>query len=173
MEPDTSTQAVSASFEMTDAFFAKAIRQELVALAREHLQTKELLVIAACVPICYLSLSSGSHWLWLVSGLPPAILIILMLAWSIAWWWLPKAAVQRLAHLPHRRVTVELFDTRLAFQTATERLEVSWEELQALKRLPDFWLIGLRSGARIPVPVGVLSAQAVSILSARMPAPAP
>lgn len=82
-------------------------------------------------------------------------------------WRLPMGAARRLARLPNRHVVVELTDNTLVFQTANERLEVSWDEFANLKRLKSFWLVCLRSGAKIPVPVDALPAEAIAILEAR------
>jgi len=54
-----------------------------------------------------------------------AFFAVLGMGWLFAGLWLPRYARSRLAHLPNRRVRVEASATVLAFQTATERLEVA------------------------------------------------
>ena len=143
----------SISFEMTDTTMTQAVKEECRAFARDHFKPRDLLLVAASTVIFVVALTRGSHWLWWLAGIPAAILVTLGLGWVAAYLWLPRLARSRIAHLPHRTVNVEIAEEHLAFETATERLQVKWNELKSLKRLPGYWVFCLRSGARIPVPV--------------------
>jgi hypothetical protein len=76
---------------------------------------------------------------------------------------------RRLNHLPHREVVVELTASHLGFQTATERLQVGWTELKAVKALPSYWVLVLKAGSEIPVPRAVVSSSALAMLRALAP----
>ena len=115
-----------------------------------------------------MALVRESHWIWWIAGVGPVVFVLLGIGWLIYYVWLPRVARTKLAHLPNRQVRVEASDETLSFQTATERLEVAWAELKALKRRPNFWLVGLRSGARIPIPAELLDKDAISFLEARL-----
>lgn len=91
---------------MTDALMARAVREELAAIARKHVKLWHIPLIACAAAISYFGLTSGSPW-----------------------WWIP------------------------VFQTATERLEISWEEMTALWRLPSFWLFLSSSGRQDSGPI--------------------
>jgi hypothetical protein len=155
---------------MTDALMTRAVREELAAIARKHVKLWHVPLIACAAAIFYVAVTRDSHWFWWIAGIPTVIYSLLLLGWIVAWWWVPRTAARRLAHLPHRRVSVEVADPRLVFQTATERLEVTWEELTALRRLPSFWLFCLRAGARIPVPSSLLSQEAAATFRSRLAA---
>ena len=155
-------------YEMTDALMSQAVREDCMALASEHVSLWDITVISASAAVFALAVARDSHWLWWIAGAPPAIFALLTMGWLFAFLWLPRHARSRLAHLPNRHVKVEASSTALAFQTATERLEVAWGELKTFKRRPNFWVIGLRSGARFPIPGGVLSKEAVSLLEAKL-----
>ena len=77
-------------------------------------------------------------------------------------------AASRVAHLANRCVQVEASEATLSIQTATERLEVAWGELKALKRRPNFWLVCLQSGTRFPIPAELLIQEAVAVLQAKL-----
>ncbi len=155
---------------MSDALITQAVREDCVAVAREHVSLRELLVVAGSTGVFVLAIIKDGHWLWWLAGLAPLIFLLLGLGWLLAWLWLPRLAISRMAHLPHRRVQVDASDNTLAFHTATEKLAVDWLELKALKRRPHFWLFCLRAGARIPVPSAALSADAVALLEAKLAA---
>jgi hypothetical protein len=161
---------ISIVFEMSDALITKAVREDCLAYAREHLSVRDVLVILGSAGVFALALFRDAHWLWWIAGLPPLIYALLGLGWVFAFLWLPRAAVSRLAHLPDRGVMVDASESSLSFQTATERLEVAWDELRALKRRPSFWLFCLRSGARIPVPAELLGMDALGLLEAKLKA---
>lgn len=160
--------ALAIEFEMSDALISQAVREDCMAFASEHVSLWDMAVISGSAAVFALAVARESHWLWWIAGVPPAIFAVLGIGWLFAWLWLPRYARSRLAHLPNRRVRVEASATVLAFQTATERLEVAWGELKALKRRPNFWIVGLRSGTRIPIPAGVLTQEAVSLLEAKL-----
>ncbi len=160
----------SLTYEMSDALITQAVREDCVAVAREHVSLRDLLVVAGSAGVFVLAIVREGHWLWWLAGLAPLIFALLGLGWLLAWLWLPRSAIGRLAHLPHRRVQVDASDTALTFQTATEKLEVNWLELKALTRRPHFWLFCLRAGPRIPVPSTALSADAVALLEAKLAA---
>jgi hypothetical protein len=160
--------SISVAFEMSDGLVEQAVREDCIAVAREFVVIRDLLVVLASAGVFVLALVRGGHWLWWLAALPAAIYLLLGTGWLLARMWLPRVAKARLAHLPNRRVQVEATDAALSFQTARERLEVAWTELKALKRRPNFWLVVLRSGARLPIPAELLSAEAVALLQARM-----
>jgi hypothetical protein len=162
---------ISIGFDMTDALIAQAVREDCVAAVRERLSLKDVLVVAASTLIFVMAVHRGSHWLWWLAGLPIVIFAVLCLGWVIAYLWLPRAARSKLVHLPNRRVQVDASAAALTFQTATERLEVGWGELVALKRRPNFWIVCLRSGTRIPIPAQLVSLEAAAVLSSRLAAP--
>ena len=82
---------------------------------------------------------------------------------------MPRAAVRKIAHLPHRNVNVECTADSLAFATANERLDVAWREVVEIRRLPNYWLFRLRAGAEIPVPAALFADDTVAALRARIP----
>lgn len=92
-----------------------------------------------------------------------------IVAWVSGLWWVPRTIRRRLAHLPHRQVTVEFTTADLVFQTATERLQVVWSELKEVRVLPHFWLLCLRGGAEIPLPREAVSEQALASLRIAAP----
>jgi hypothetical protein len=102
-------------------------------------------------------------WL-LLTGAGPALFAAVIVAWASGLWWVPRAMRRRLAHLPHRQVTVEFTAADLVFQTATERLQVVWSELKEVRALPHFWLLCLKGGAEIPLPREAVSEQALASL---------
>lgn len=99
--------------------------------------------------------------------MPPVLFGVVVLGWLGALWWFPRAAIRRLVRLPHRHVTVEFSEPNMVFQTATERLEVSWGELKEVKALPNFWLFCLWAGAEIPVPKNLLPQDAVALFRSK------
>lgn len=158
----------SIHFEMTDTLIAQATREDCITVAREHIRLFDMLAIMASTAIFVRAVWLQSHWIWWIAGLPIVIYGILALGWCIAFLLLPRIAIKRLVHLPHRRVQVEMSDDHLSFQTAHERLEVTWDELKFLKHLPHFWLFCLRSGARIPVPQAVATQEMISVLESKL-----
>ena len=152
------------SFEMTDAAMTQAVKEECIVFAREHFRLRELLLVAASTAIFLIALYRDSHWLWWLAALPAGMFALLALGWVAGYLWLPRFARSRIAHLPHRTVRVEMADEHLAFETATERLQVKWNELKDLKRLPSYWVFCLRSGARIPVPMELVNVSAATRL---------
>ncbi len=158
----------SVDYEMSDALIAEAVREDCIAVAREHAGIKELLIVLASAGVFVVARARGSHWLWWLAGVPPLIFALLGVAWLVAFLRLPKAAAARLAHLPNRHVRVEASEERLAFQTASERLDVAWLELKALRRRPNFWLVCLKSGTRIPVPARLLGKEAVAFFEDKL-----
>jgi len=159
---------ISISFEMSDAKMAQAVREECMAVAREYVAPREVLIIFASAVVFALAVARESHWLWWLAGMPPAIFVVLGMGWLFVYLWLPRVAKARLAHLPNRHVKVEVSEAELSFQTANERLEVAWRELKSLKRRPSFWLVCLRSGTRIPIPAELLDKEAISLLEAKL-----
>lgn len=159
----------SISFEMTDATMTQAVKEECRAFASDHFRLRDLLLIAASTVVFVVALTRDSHWLWWVAGIPAVFLVTLGLGWVAAYLWLPRLARSRIAHLPHRTVNVEVAEEHLAFETATERLQVKWNELKSLKRLPGYWVFCLRSGARIPVPVDAVDASVATQLQQHLP----
>ena len=137
---------ISIAFTMTDAVAAQAARELWFSLAR-RLFTPAFLGLTALVALLFtLALQRHASWPWLLlTGLSPAILIVLVIGWAAGLWWIQHAVTRRLNHLPHREVVVELTASHLGFQTATERLQVGWTELKAVKALPSN---GLRFTAR-------------------------
>lgn len=159
----------SISFEMTDTTMTQAVKEECRAFARDHFKARDLLLIAASTVVFVVALTRDSHWLWWLAAIPAAFLVTLGLGWVVAYLWLPRLARSRIAHLPHRTVNVEIAEEHLAFETATERLQVKWNELKSLKRLPGYWVFCLRSGARIPVPADAVDASIATRLQQHLP----
>ena len=159
---------ISISFEMSDAVMMQAVREDCVSAAREYFKPRDVLLILASAGVFALAMVRESHWIWWIAGLGPLVFVLLGVGWLIFYVWLPRAARAKLAHLPNRRVRIEASDETLSFQTATERLEVVWGELKALKRRPNFWLVGLRSGARIPIPAELLDTDAICFLETKL-----
>ena len=160
------------TYEMTDKLAADAAREYCVALVREHTSLRDLLLVAGSTVVFALAVARDGHWLWWIAAVPPALLVGLLVAWLILRLWLPRQSVARLARLPHRRVTLEMSDAGFAFATAVERLELAWSELGRLQRLKSFWLFCTEGGARIPVPVDVMSADQLAFVQSRTAAPA-
>ena len=161
---------ISIGFEMSDALMVQAVREDCISVAREHVSAKDVLLILASAGVFALAVVRESHWLWWIAGIPPAFVVLLGVGWLFYYLWLPRVATSRLAHLPNRHVRVEATEASLSFQTATERLEVLWTELKALKRRPNFWLVCLQSGTRIPIPAALLGSEALALLEANLAA---
>lgn len=160
-------EPINVTYDMTDAVMAEGTRESLRALGRDWFRPRNLAVVAASGAIGALGLAQGGSWLAWIAVVPPVIFAMLFAGWLTAYWWLPRAGRRKIAHLPHRRVVVDLAGETLAFTTATERLEVAWSEVLAIRRLPSYWLFCLRGGAKIPVPAGLLPESAVAALRAR------
>jgi len=156
------------TFEMSDAVMSRAVREDCIAVFREHAKPRDLILVLASTGVFALVVAAQSHWVWWLAGLPTVVFALLGAGWVVAYFWLPRKARSRLARLSNRTVRVELSDERLAFETAAERLEVAWGELKALRRRPNFWFICLESGARIPVPVAAVPEDAVTALEDRL-----
>jgi hypothetical protein len=165
-------QPVKVTFEMTDDVAVLAARESLRSFGRRLFGWGATALIVADALVLLLAVVRDGHWLWLVgAGAPLALFAVLLVGWFGMYAWLPHAVTRRLAHLPHRTVTVELSDATVAFSTATEQLSVAWSELKEVRRLRGFWLLCLRSGAQIPLPRAALPPEALSLLE-RRPAPA-
>lgn len=160
-------------YEMTDALAAQAVREDCIASLREHVAAKDLLVVIGSTAVFALAVIREGHWLWWLAGLPIVIFVLLGLGWLFFYWWLPRAAIARLRRLPHRRVQVVASDEGISFRTAAELLEVVWGEVKGLKRRPNFWLVCLMSGTRIPVPVVLFPEQDVAFCTGKLTAAAP
>lgn len=160
-------EPISVAFAMTDAVMAAAIREHLRALGRDWFRPGNLAWVAASGVAAGVGFANGSAWFGWLAAAPAAVFAALFAGWLGAWWWLPRSGVRKLGHLPHRRVTVECSDEKLAFATANERLEVAWCEVTQIRRLPGHWLFCLRAGAKIPVPAALLRDDAVAALRAR------
>jgi hypothetical protein len=159
---------ISIGFEMSDALMMQAVREDCISAARESVAPRDILIVGASTAVFALAVIRESHWLWWLAGLPPVVFVLLGIGWLLGYLWLPKAAREKLAHLPNRQVRIEATDASLAFQTATERLEVAWAELKALKRRPNFWVLYLQSGTRIPVPANLFTSEAVAFFKTKL-----
>ncbi len=155
-------------FEMTDALFARAVREEWLSHGRRLFDRRFLAVVAASLAVAYFGLRGQAHWLGWLALVPPGLLVVLAIAWGVALWWLPRQAPRRLARLADRAVALDLDEARLAFRTANERLEVAWPELAEVKRLPSVWRFCLRTGARIPVPAPLVTGEAERLVRERL-----
>jgi hypothetical protein len=143
----------SVSFEMTDAVAGRATRENWRALARRLFPLSTIAITAVASVLFLLAWRSHASVWWVVLiGACPVLMALVVIGWLAGYWWMPRAVRRRLAHLPHRQVTVDFTTEGLAFQTATERLAVTWSEVKAIDPLPTFWLVRLRSGADIPLP---------------------
>lgn len=158
---------ISFGFEMSDALISQAVREDCVAFARESFAPRDALIVLASTAVFALAVARESHWIWWLAGLPPAFFAVLGIGWLLAYFWLPRMARSKLAHLPNRYVLVAVSEAALSFQTATERLEVTWAELKAVKRRPNFWFFCLRAGTRLPIPADLLTREAVSLLETK------
>ena len=164
--------AIAIEYELSDAQASQAVREDCIAFLRQHLSAKDLLVVLGSTGILVLAVMRDGHWLWWLAGLPAGIFVGLGMAWLVCFLWLPRAAVARLVRLPHRRVQVYATADSLTFRSATEQLEVAWSEVRALTRRPNFWLVCLKSGARIPVPARFLPENQAAFIVTRLAAPA-
>lgn len=164
-------EPIHVSFAMTDPVMTEAIRESLREHGREWFRPRNLAVIAGSGAIGVLGaldvMQGGPALAW-IAAIPPAIFAALFVGWLAAFWWLPRAGARKLAHLPHRDVIVACTDDMVSFATATERLEVAWSEVVAIRRLPGYWLFCLRAGAKIPVPADLLPEGAIASFRARM-----
>jgi hypothetical protein len=164
------TQA-AINFEMTDALISRAIREDRVASLRELFKPRDLLFITASTALFVWAMASSAHWIWWFAGVPVAMLAAIGVFWLVLYFLLPWQARRRMAHLPHRNIEVRLDDAGIAFQTATERLEVAWSEVRELRRRPGFWIVCLRAGAEIPLPVSNIRGDVAGLLEAMGPQP--
>jgi hypothetical protein len=161
-------QPITVTFEMTDEVAIRAARESLRSFGRRLFGWGATALIVADALVLLLAVVRDGHWLWLVgAGTPLALFAVLLVGWFGMYSWLPRAVTRRLAHLPHRTVTVEFSDATVAFSTATEQLSVAWSELKEVRRLRGFWLLCLRSGAQIPLPGAALPPAALSLLESR------
>lgn len=156
---------------MTDPVAARAARERWLAVGR-RLFTPGTVVIALITAVIFLSALRGGAGLWwlLLTGTCPVLITLLAAGWLTGLWWVPRAVRARLAHLPHRQVTIEFTAGGLAFQSATERLVVAWSELLMVRQLPHFWVFELRAGAAVPLPRSLMSAEMEAALRASVPA---
>lgn len=162
---------ISISFEMTDSVASAAAREAWLAVGRRLFTRGTLVLMAAVALIFALAVQRQAPvWWLLLTGTAPVLFALVVIGWGGALFWAPIAMRRRLAHLPHRQVTVEFNASQLAFQTATERLEVAWSEVKVVRPLPRFWLLCLKGGAEIPLPREVVSDQALAGLRAAAPA---
>lgn len=165
-------QPITVSFEMTDAVATRAAHESLRAFGRRLFGWGAMAIIIADAAVLLLAVMREGHWLWIVgAAVPLAIFAVLLIVWFSVYVWLPRAVVRRLAHLPHRQVTVEFSEPTVAFTTATEQLSVAWSELKEIRRLRGFWLLCLRSGAQIPLPREALPPEALSLIESRSTKP--
>jgi hypothetical protein len=168
----TSTgEPLHVSFAMTDAVISAAVREHLRALARDWFRPRHLALVGASGAIAALGFAQDAPgWLAWLAVAGPAAFAVVFVGWLGALWWMPRAAVRKIAHLPHRNVSVECTADSLAFATANERLEVAWCEVVEIRRLPNYWLFRLRAGAEIPVPAALFADDAVAAMRARISA---
>lgn len=152
---------------MTDAVMSAAIREYVIALGRAWFRPRNLALVAGSGAVALLGFEREAAWFGWLAAAPVAIFGALLAGWLVGLWWLPREGVRRIAHLAHRNVAVECADDALAFATASERLEVAWREVVAIRRLPGYWLFCLRAGAKIPVPAALLAADTVVALRAK------
>ena len=148
---------LSTSFQLTDEAITRAVREDVIAFARKHWKPRDLLVILASTAIFVLAIIGDSHWVWWLAGVPIALFTPLWLIWLGAYLLWPHFMRSKLQHLPHRTVTLELAQEHIAIESATEKLQVRWSELVAVKELPNYWILCFKAGARIPVPIEALS----------------
>jgi hypothetical protein len=158
----------SFDFEMTNTMISQAVREDCISLVKDHVKIRDVLIVLASSAIFARALSVQERWVWWITGFPFVSLLILVIVWSLAYCLLPGSAVRRLSHLPNRQVRVELSEHTLAFHTAAERLEVTWDELKDVKYRPNFWFFSLRSGTRIPIPAGLMTTEAVSLIETKL-----
>ncbi len=161
-------QPITVTFEMTDDVAVRAAQESLRAYGRHLFGLPVTVVIAAAALALMLAVMRDAPWPWIAgTAIPLAVYAVVLVVWFAVYAWLPGAVVRRLAHLPHRRVTVELTETTVGFGTATEQLSVAWSEVKALRRLRGFVLLCLKSGAQIPLPQASLSPEALMMLESR------
>lgn len=147
----------SANFELTDAMISAAVRQNLVAHARQGIGVWDLVLVPLSAVVFLSVIHFRAHWIGWVSGIPLLMLIVQALTFVGSYLWLPRRACVKVRHLPHRMVCVEISGETVSMENATGKLQVKWSEVQGLARLPDYWLICLRSSGSIPVPITSVS----------------
>jgi hypothetical protein len=147
----------SANFELTDAMISAAVRQNLVAHARQGIGVWELVLVPLSAVVFLNVIHFRAHWIGWVSGIPLLLLIVQALAFVGSYLWLPRRACMKVRHLPHRMVRIEISGETVSMENATGKLQVKWSEVQDLAILPDYWLICLRSSGSIPVPITSVS----------------
>lgn len=140
-------------FEYTDERARTGCRELLLDQTRRALDLKTLLVLAVGTALfvwSYMTPTSPTWWL-ILTGSVPAGLIALAAAWALAYWWMPRKAAEKLAHLPHRRVEVRLTPERFCISTATENVQLAWSEISAVDELPSFVVVKARAGGQLPI----------------------
>lgn len=153
------------TFDLTDAMASRASREAWLAHGRKLFTIGLLVLVAVDTVIFVLAVRQNAHWLWVtITGIPPVLLVIMIIIWSVMFWWLPRAARQKLAHLPHRQVTIQLNDADFVAETATERMAVNWIELKELRELRSFWVVSLKGGAEFPLPKDAVTSDALALL---------
>ena len=161
-------QKISLSYEMTDELSVQATRDECLAHGRKHFKLTNILLMAACLAIFISAIERDGHWIWWIAIVPPANFIFLLVAWVITCWKAPREARRRLASLPHRTVNMEFSDDSFMIASAVMRSELSWVRLKSLERFKDYWLMCLEGGSKVPVPAGILTDQAVTLIRAKL-----
>lgn len=153
------------AFELTDDVADDAARQMWRAQAGPLLQGRSIAVMLLVAGILWMSWGDELSTLWRVLLVAPLALYgVFLLVWSFGYLLAPKRYRARLAHLPHRRCSVEFEASTIAFASATERLTLDWSELHGIDALPDYWQFRLPNEVRIAVPRRLLTEQAVAAL---------
>jgi len=156
------------AFELTDEVAADAARQMWRAQAGPLLQLRSIAVMILVAVILWMNWSDELSTLWRVLLVTPLVLYgLFLLVWTSGYLLAPKRYRARLAHLPHRRCSVEFEPATIAFASATERLSLDWSELRGIDALPGYWQFHLPNEVRIAVPRRLLTEQAVSTLVRR------
>ena len=159
---------ISVSYEMTDELAVLATRDECLERGREYFKLRDLLIVVASLAIFVSAIMHHSHWIWWIAIFPPVAFCFLFGSFVVTCWRAPREAQFRLAHLPHRTVTMEFSDANFVIGNALARSELDWARLASLKRFKSYWLLSLEGGSKIPVPADALPDDAISMIQSRL-----
>lgn len=157
-----SAEPVKVAFEFDDASARQATREAWLREGRRLLEWRWLIAAGLGTALFVWSASTPTSptWWLVATGVVPGLVLAIALCWLALLWWLPRRAVAKVQHLPHRHIEVALTADAFALRSATEFFELAWSEVREVRDLPSFVVVRFRSGGEIPLPRDALGEQA-------------